>query len=71
MRYEGLVVVDLTTGEVVGGYPHAGRAAHHTRLGMFYSDDEQDYGTPAVNDELTKRVMSGGYAIVRVTGKVG
>jgi hypothetical protein len=33
MEYSGYIVVDKTTGNVVGGYPRPGDANDYTRLG--------------------------------------
>lgn len=70
MKYEGLIVVCLTTGAVVGGYPAAGLARDYTRLGAFFGEDAQDNGDPAINEEATSSILRGGYAVVRVEGEV-
>ena len=33
MEYSGYIVVDRTTGNIVGGYPRPGDAGDYTRLG--------------------------------------
>lgn len=35
MNYEGYIVINNSTGAVVGGYPRPGDAHHYTRLGDF------------------------------------
>jgi hypothetical protein len=70
MKYEGLIVVCLTTGKVVGGYPSAGDAEYYTRVGIF-GDGEKPAGLDEHENELGARLRNNGYAIVRVSGEAG